>query len=205
MGTPLDLFEISIAIQVRGDDFVCTRSPSKPGVLEKAGLSSRNHSEYPGGGFRAHRGAASLKLRRCDLVDLPDRGFPRPSWRGLIEAESDSPTKADILGFPRPSWRGLIEAVGMHRTCDGPKRFRAHRGAASLKLGRRRTRAAVEVEFPRPSWRGLIEAAVLLRVKHSRSRGFRAHRGAASLKQRDDDRARGRRDAVSAPIVARPH
>ena len=65
----------------------------------------------PPRGFRAQRGAASLKLRLDGIIRRQPIMFPRPTRRGLIEA-------------------ALRETCGQaEKVC-----FRAQRGAASLKL-----------------------------------------------------------------------
>ena len=86
-------------------------------------------------GFRALRGAASLKLLR-------DRGG-RGGYQGFRALRGAASLKPETVE---------------HRSALHIHRFRALRGAASLKPEVGIERHVVSGRFPRPSWRGLIEA-----------------------------------------------
>jgi len=129
--------------------------------------------------FRALHGAASLKPVNLDLGDEDVVEFPRPSWRGLIEAiyvsseEGISPCFRALHGaasLKRPAHPRIAQHGAGFRALHGAaslkqgmiwslqKSFRALHGAASLKRAGVAVGRVVLLGFPRPSWRGLIEA-----------------------------------------------
>ena len=133
--------------------------------------------------------------------------FPRPTGRGLIEANThwERFALADRHEFPRPTGRGLIEAEpDAIEQFELDADFRDQLVAASLKLGMKEPDAYSLMEFPRPTGRGLIEAGVNASDAQSPDTDFRDQLVAASLKLGAVRQHRGA-VGISATNWSRPH
>src|SRR5581483_2307195 len=127
--------------------------PTRRGLIEATISPSLlvASSKFPRPTRRGLIEASHPALRKLSL----GRSFPRPTRRGLIEAGRPRLRRRWPDSFPRPTRRGLIEAGAPSRAAPPERsRFRAQRGAASLKpnaiLRRAKTRRVSAPNAARP-------------------------------------------------------